>query len=92
MLVAGAFPELCVRLAGFGVEYIVNDVAPTELARAPTEVGKVCFDIASADAAEVAALTDTVDLTFSKMVFEHVSDAHKAYRNIHKILSRGASV
>jgi SAM-dependent methyltransferase len=76
------------EIAAFDVEYIVNDVNPAELARAPSEVGKVCFDIASADTVEIKELADTVDLTFSKMVFEHVSDARQAYRNIYKLLSR----
>jgi len=76
------------EIAAFDVEYIVNDVNPSELARAPSEVGKACFDIASADTAEIEALAGTIDLTFSKMVFEHVADAGQAYQNIYKMLSR----
>jgi hypothetical protein len=76
------------EIAPFDVEYIINDVSPAELARAPREVGKACFDIASPDTTEIAALAGTVDLTFSKMVFEHVSDAQQAYHNIYKMLSR----
>lgn len=76
------------EIAPFDVEYIINDVSPSELARAPSEVGKACFDIASSDTTEIDALAGTIDLTFSKMVFEHVSDALQAYRNIYKMLSR----
>jgi ubiquinone/menaquinone biosynthesis C-methylase UbiE len=76
------------EIAPLEVEYIINDLSPSELARAPSEVGKVCFDIASANTTEIEALAGTIDLTFSKMVFEHVSDALQAYRNIYKMLSR----
>jgi Methyltransferase domain len=76
------------EIAPFDVEYIINDVSPSELSRAPSEVGKACFDIASSDTTEIDALAGTIDLTFSKMVFEHVSDALQAYRNIYKMLSR----
>jgi len=76
------------EIAPFDVEYIINDVSSCELARAPSEVGKVCFDIASPNTAEIDALAGTIDLTFSKMVFEHVSDALQAYRNIYNMLSR----
>jgi len=76
------------EIAPFGVEYIINDVSPAELARAPSEVGKVCFDIASQNPTEIDALAGTIDLTFSKMVFEHLPDTLQAYRNIYKMLSR----
>jgi SAM-dependent methyltransferase len=86
----GRFPLFNpVEIAPFDVEYIINDVSPSELARAPSEAGKVCFDIASTNATEIDALADTIDLTFSKMVFEHVSDALQAYKNIYNLLSQG---
>ena len=66
----------------FDVEYLINDVSPSELARAPSDVGKACFDIASTNTTEIDVLSETIDLTFSKMVFEHVSDTLQAYRNI----------
>jgi|HubBroStandDraft_6_1064221.scaffolds.fasta_scaffold46915_1 hypothetical protein len=85
----GRFPLFSpVEIAPFGIEYFVNDVNPSELARAPREIGKVCFDIASTNTAEIDVLADTIDLMFSKMVFEHVSDALQAYRNIFRMLSR----
>ena len=87
---AGRFP-LFERdeIAPLDVEYIANDVDPEELARAPAEVTKACFDISTADAGEISELSESVDLTFSKMVFEHVSDTEQAYQNIYKILSPG---
>ena len=72
----------------FDVEYLINDVSPSELARAPSDVEKACFDIASTNTTEIDVLSETIDLTFSKMVFEHVSDTLQAYRNIYKMLSR----
>ncbi|HEV2186794.1 MAG TPA: methyltransferase domain-containing protein [Stellaceae bacterium] len=85
---AGRFPLFDRdEIARFDVEYIANDVDPAELARAPDEVGKACFDISTTNSDEVARLSNTIDLTFSKMVFEHLSDSKQAYRNIYEILS-----
>jgi len=87
---AGRFPLFeRAEIAPLDVEYIANDVDPDELARAPEEVEKACFDISTADAGEITKLSESVDLTFSKMVFEHVSDTEQAYHNIYKILSPG---
>jgi SAM-dependent methyltransferase len=85
---AGRFPLFDpAEIARFDVEYIANDVDPSELARAPDEVGKACFDISTANFDEVVELSNAIDLTFSKMVFEHISDTMQAYRNIYEILS-----
>ena len=85
---AGRFPLFDrSEIVHFGVEYIANDVDPAELAQAPTEVEKACFDISSTNATEIDALSEGIDLTFSKMVFEHVSDTRQAYRNIYRMLS-----
>jgi 2-polyprenyl-3-methyl-5-hydroxy-6-metoxy-1,4-benzoquinol methylase len=87
---AGRFPLFeRVEIARFGIEYIANDIDAMELERAPDEVGKVCFDISTADAGEVASLKNAVDLAFSKMVFEHLPDVKQAYRNIFEMLSPG---
>jgi SAM-dependent methyltransferase len=72
-----------------GIRYIVNDISPSELALAPTYVEKACFDISQAAAIDDDHLEGNVDLMFSQMVFEHVSDAHQAYRNIYRLLSPG---
>jgi len=86
----GRFPLFSPRdIAPLDVEYIVNDVSAAELERAPIEMGKVCFDIGGADAQEIDPLSNTIDLTFSKMVFEHVENVGQAYRNIYKMLAPG---
>jgi|HubBroStandDraft_5_1064220.scaffolds.fasta_scaffold217902_1 SAM-dependent methyltransferase len=87
---AGRFPLFDrTEVAPFDVEYIANDIDPVELERAPDEVEKACFDISTAETAWVAELTNTVDLAFSKMVFEHLPDVKQAYRNIYEMLSPG---
>jgi SAM-dependent methyltransferase len=87
---AGRFPLFHgAEVEPFDLEYIANDIDPAELERAPEQVEKVCFDISTAEAAPVAELTNTVDLAFSKMVFEHLPDVKQAYRNIYEMLSPG---
>jgi SAM-dependent methyltransferase len=77
------------EVAPFDVEYIANDIDPAELERAPADVGKACFDISTAETDQMAELTNTVDLAFSKMVFEHLPDVQQAYRNIYEMLAPG---
>lgn len=85
---AGRFPLFDrSEIAPFGVEYIANDVDAAELARAPNEVRKACFDISAKSNGEIAQLSNSIDLTFSKMVFEHISDTTQAYQNIYELLS-----
>ena len=72
-----------------GISYVVNDISESELALAPTYVEKVCFDIAKPIGDEHQHLLGTVDLMFSQMVFEHVSDALLAYQNVHALLAPG---
>lgn len=87
---AGRFPLFdSVEVAPLDIEYIANDIDPAELERAPDEVNKACFDISTADAGEVAVLNNTVDLAFSRMVFEHLPDVNQAYKNIYEMLSPG---
>jgi SAM-dependent methyltransferase len=87
---AGRFPLFDpIEIAPFKVEYIANDIDPEELARAPDEVGKACFDISTANSGEVFDLNNAIDLAFSKMVFEHLSDVTQAYQNIYDMLSPG---
>lgn len=86
----GRFPLFDqIEIAPFDVEYIVNDISASELACAPSDMATVCFDIADAYAAEIDMVAGTIDLTFSKMVIEHLSDALQAYRNIYKVLRDG---
>lgn len=87
---AGRFPLFDrAEIAPLGVEYIANDVDASELARAPQEVRTACFDISTTDTDQIDSLNEAIDLTFSKMVFEHVSNTRQAYINIHKILAPG---
>lgn len=72
-----------------GVRYIVNDISESELALAPPYVEKACFDISRKAPFDDEHLVGKVDVMFSKMVFEHVSDAQQAYKNIHRLLSPG---
>jgi ubiquinone/menaquinone biosynthesis C-methylase UbiE len=85
---AGRFPLFDrAEVAHLDIEYIANDVDPSELAQAPSEISKACFDISTTNATELGTLSGTIDLTFSKMVFEHLSDTSQAYRNIYRLLS-----
>lgn len=77
------------EIALSGIDYVANDVDPTELARAPQSVSKACFDISTTDGDDIRHLSNTMDLIFSKMVFEHISDTKQAYINIYDILSSG---
>ncbi len=65
-----------------GIEYTVNDIAQEELDLGPSHVSKVCFDISDRN----LRVSDTYDLVFSRMVFEHLPDAGAAYRNLHRLL------
>jgi SAM-dependent methyltransferase len=64
----------------------VNDISAEELAHLPEGYQQACFDIA-ADIAENQI--GTIDLAFSRMVFEHVEDAHKTWSNVHSMLAPG---
>jgi len=77
------------EISSSGVTYIVNDVSESELALAPANVEKVCFDIGQGDLSEHEALKGKVDVIFSQMVFEHVGDARQAYKNIYSLLAPG---
>ena len=72
-----------------GISYVVNDISESELALAPPYFEKVCFDIAKPIGEEHKALLGTVNMMFSQMVFEHVSDAMRAYQNIYALLAPG---
>lgn len=71
-----------------GFSLTVNDLDADELSHAPGEFGRLVLDIAAdLDGADVQR--DTYDLIFSRMVFEHVRDAHKAWSNVHALLAPG---
>jgi SAM-dependent methyltransferase len=72
-----------------GIRYVVNDISDSELALAPSQFDKACFDISRPIGEDHKYLIGTVDLIFSQMVFEHVPDAMQAYRSIYALLAPG---
>jgi SAM-dependent methyltransferase len=74
------------ELRSLDAELTVNDISAAELARLPAGYPQACFDIAGEAA---ATHNGTIDLAFSRMVFEHVEDARKAWRNVHAMLAPG---
>jgi SAM-dependent methyltransferase len=69
-----------------GVALTVNDIDARELSLAPKGFATACFNIAG----EVdPALHGTFDLIFSRMVFEHVKDAPRAWANAAALLAPG---
>lgn len=70
------------------VEMTVNDIAPGELAALPSGYHTACFDVAG-DLASVSAWRGSFDLAFSRMVFEHVADGERAWRNLYELLAPG---
>jgi SAM-dependent methyltransferase len=74
------------ELRSLNAELTVNDISADELALLPPGYRQACFDIAG----EIAETQmGTIDLAFSRMVFEHVEDAHKAWHNVHAMLAPG---
>jgi SAM-dependent methyltransferase len=74
------------ELRSIDAELTVNDISVDELAHLPPGYRQACFDIAGdVDETQIG----TIDLAFSRMVFEHVEDAHKAWSNVHAMLAPG---
>jgi SAM-dependent methyltransferase len=65
--------------------YTLNDISPKELALAPGWPLKGCFDICSPP----STIESSYDLIFSKMVFEHIPEAAKAYQAVYRLLKPG---
>jgi len=65
--------------------YTLNDISPRELALAPAWPLKACFDICSPP----STIESSYDLIFSKMVFEHIPNAAKAYQAVYRLLKPG---
>lgn len=74
--------------AALDVELTINDISQEELDAGPAEFSKVCFDI-SGNLAETKVKRGAYDLAFSRMVFEHVKDGRRAWRNLNEILAPG---
>ena len=71
-----------------GIELIVNDIDPGELALTPPDLKTACFDIAG-DLSEPDAARGSYDMMVSRMVFEHIDGVEQAWRNIHALLAPG---
>lgn len=69
-----------------GFALTVNDLDANELSHAPGAFGRLVLDIA-ADLSSVSVERNAYDLIFSRMVFEHVRDAEKAWSNVHALLA-----
>jgi SAM-dependent methyltransferase len=76
------------ELSSLGVEMTINDISQTELDVLPDNYRKACFDVAG-DISKVANLRGTFDLAFSRMVFEHVADGQRAWKNLYELLAPG---
>jgi SAM-dependent methyltransferase len=71
-----------------GVEMTVNDISAGELAVLPKGYETACFDVAG-DISSRTDLRGRYDLAFSRMVFEHVADGHRAWSNLYELLAPG---
>ena len=65
--------------------YTVNDVSEAELALAPADYGKACFDVAG----DASAFAGRYDVVFSRFLAEHVSDGYAMHRNVWQVLKDG---
>jgi len=76
------------EIDALGVEMTINDISPRELAVLPPVYKTACFDVAG-DIDGVAYLRGTLDLAFSRMVFEHVENGRQAWANLYEMLAPG---
>ena len=65
--------------------YTVNDISSSELALAPPEYDKACFDVTG----DVSAFAGKYNVIFSRRLAEHVRDGRKMHRNILTLLRPG---
>lgn len=72
----------------YGLDLIVNDIDPGELALTPKGLRTARFDIAG-DLSEPDIARGGYDMMVSRMVFEHVDDVERAWTNIHALLAPG---
>ena len=76
------------ELAALGIEMTINDISQVELDVLPDSYHKACFDVAG-DIWAVSDLRGSFDLAFSRMVFEHVADGQRAWKNLYEMLAPG---
>jgi SAM-dependent methyltransferase len=80
----GRAPLFTVQEASaLGLDITVNDIDAAELSRAPPGFRRASYDIAGKLPSDER---DRYQLCFSRMVFEHVNNAHVAWRNVYEIL------
>jgi 2-polyprenyl-3-methyl-5-hydroxy-6-metoxy-1,4-benzoquinol methylase len=77
------------QVRDLGCRFTSNDISSKELALGPAWASKANFDIQAQDQPEVEKLAGQFDLSYSKMVMEHVDDYQQAYRNISTLLRPG---
>lgn len=71
-----------------GLEVVVNDVDPRELAMLPAGTETACFDIAG-NLKGRPDLREAYDLMAARMVFEHIDGVPAAWANMHRMLRPG---
>lgn len=71
-----------------GLDVIVNDIDPGELALLRAGTPTAQFDVAG-DLTGRPDLRETFDLMTARMVFEHIHDVEAAWRNVHRMLTPG---
>jgi SAM-dependent methyltransferase len=69
-----------------GIELTVNDIDERELSLAPAAFNKAQFDVAGTID---PSWEGRFDLIISRMVFEHVRNAPRAWANLHNLLAPG---
>jgi SAM-dependent methyltransferase len=74
------------EIVPLNISYTINDIDQSELDLAPNYVHKQCFDIGGNG---VANIKERYDFVFSRFVFEHLTDAKRAYENIFGLLKPG---
>jgi hypothetical protein len=65
--------------------YTVNDISADELALAPPEYRKACFDVSG----DVSNFEGRYDVVFSRFLAEHVKDGYAMHKNVHAVLKKG---
>lgn len=82
----GANPALPIEFVKeHGLDYLIVDISPSELAKAPQGYRTRVLDITQ----PVPGESENCDLIFSKMLAEHISDAASFYENVRKMLRPG---
>jgi SAM-dependent methyltransferase len=82
----GANPALPIEFVReHSLDYLIVDISPSELAKAPQGYRTRVLDITK----PVPGESENCDLIFSKMLAEHIGDAPRFYENVRKMLRPG---